>query len=87
MKNKSIYITTIVSPAVLITSIFNNILSGKKHKYLITKTSINGLQDVATEVLKGIDIHIHKTYSLEEYKDAFRNTIEKGSLGKVVFTL
>lgn len=87
MKNKSIYITAIVAPSVFITSIFNNILSGKKHKYLITKTSITGLQDVSNEVLKGIEIHINKTFSLEDFKNAFKNTIENGGLGKVVFTL
>nr|WP_314495605.1 NAD(P)-dependent alcohol dehydrogenase [uncultured Chryseobacterium sp.] len=87
MNDDAIYITALPSLPVFINSFLNNLFSRKKYKFIMMKTNSNDLDLLAANVLKGIDIHISRTYSLAEYREAYENFSKEGAVGKVVITI
>ncbi|MEI3800738.1 MULTISPECIES: NAD(P)-dependent alcohol dehydrogenase [unclassified Chitinophaga] len=87
MKPESTYITVIPSLWNFVHSFSNNIVSGKKYKILLMKSDTESLNRLANDALKGIDIHISKTYPMSDYKEAYKTIIKEGALGKVVFNI
>lgn len=87
MKPESTYITVTPSLWNFVHSFSNNIVSGKKYKILLMKSDTENLNRLANDALKGIDIHISKTYPMSDYKEAYKTIIKEGALGKVVFNI
>lgn len=87
MKSKSAYISAIPSLSGFINSFFNNILSTRKFKYLLMKPDTDGLNLLADQVLRGMDIHISEIYPMSDYKEAYRKFSKEGAMGKAVFNI
>lgn len=87
MKRESTYITVIPSLWNFVHSFSNNIISGKKYKILLMKSDTENLSRLANDALKGIDIHISKSYPMSDYKEAYKTIIREGALGKVLFNI
>lgn len=87
MNRNATYITALPTVSVFINSFFNNLFSKKKYKFIMMKSNSQDLNLLAEGVLKDMDIHISRTYSLTEYKEAYEKFIKEGAIGKVVFNL
>ena len=87
MKNRSIYVNTIPTPLQIITSKLFSPFTRKKNKALVTIVTKRDLKSLAAYASDGLDIKIHKTYSLDEVVDAFEETEKGGAIGKAVFVI
>jgi NADPH:quinone reductase-like Zn-dependent oxidoreductase len=87
MNHKATYITALPTVSVFINSFFNNLFSKKKYKFIMMKSNSQDLNLLADYVVNGMDIHISRTYSLTEYKEAYEKFIKEGAIGKVVFNI
>jgi len=87
MKSKASYITAIPSLPAFINSFLNNIFSGKKYKIMMMKSERESLDFLANEVVKGMDVHISKSYPMSAYKEAYETFSKVSTLGKAVFII
>jgi len=87
MKPKSTYFTVTPSLWNFLHSFLNNMVSKKKYEVLLMKSDTESLNRLANYTLKDFDIHISKTYSMSDYKEAYKTIIKEGALGKVVFNV
>ncbi|MBW8684781.1 NAD(P)-dependent alcohol dehydrogenase [Chitinophaga rhizophila] len=84
MKKQATFVTTLASPLILLKSIFNNLLSGKKLKVLILKPGIEKLERVSELAKNGMSIVVNKTYGLDQVRKAYEETSKGGIVGKSV---
>jgi len=84
----SVYVSTLPNPKDMLTAIFTNLFSSKKHmlvKAHPTQAIYKELCDWTSK--EGVEIIIAKAFSLNEFKEAYRYAKKGGLVGKVVFTL
>ncbi|MFD1875745.1 NAD(P)-dependent alcohol dehydrogenase [Hymenobacter bucti] len=87
MKSRAVFITTLAAPVTLVRSFFNNLFSSRKLKVLIVKPSAEGLQTLAKLAEKDLQIVLAKTYSINQVREAYRETSRGRTIGKSVIVL
>jgi NADPH:quinone reductase-like Zn-dependent oxidoreductase len=88
LKPNSNYVSTLPNPVDMITAVFNNMVSSKKLimvKAHPTKAIYQELCDWVS--LHGLEVPIAKTYSINEYREAYHFARKGSVIGKVVFSL
>lgn len=88
LKENGIYVSTLPTPIDMIKAIFNNLISSKK--CIIIQAAPN--KEILSEInhwleQKNIEIPIAKTFSLEDFKEAYHYAKKGGAIGKVVIKL
>ena len=87
MKDKSIFVNTIPSPPQIVASKLFSPFTNKKNKALVTIVTKKDLKSLADYATDGLDIQIHKTYSMGDVVDGFMESEKGGAIGKTVFTI
>ncbi|WP_338872801.1 NAD(P)-dependent alcohol dehydrogenase [Spirosoma sp. SC4-14] len=87
MKPKAIFVSTLPSPLTLLSSFVNNLFSGKKHKILILKPTVEGLNTLAQLAENDLQIVLDKTYTLSTIREAYREARRGKLIGKSVIVL
>jgi NADPH:quinone reductase-like Zn-dependent oxidoreductase len=84
MKKKAMFITTLPSPVVLLRSFINNLFRGKKLKVLIMKPTAERLNTLTGLAAKDLQIVVSKTYSINEFRNAYSEASKGRIIGKSV---
>lgn len=87
MKQRAVFVSTLPSPLTLIYSFVNNLFSGKKHKILILKPTVEGLNALTHLAKNDLQIVLDKTYSLTNVREAYREARRGKLIGKSVIVL
>ncbi|WP_420152192.1 NAD(P)-dependent alcohol dehydrogenase [Siphonobacter sp.] len=87
MKSKGVFVSTLPSPLTLLSSFLNNLFSGKKHKILILKPTVEGFNTLANLAVTGLQIELAKTYALSDVREAYKEARHQKSIGKSVIVL
>lgn len=86
LQDKSVFINPSPDLGSIIFSIFNNLISGKKIKLLMTKYSQEKLILLTELMNKNLKIKINKTYPFSEVIKAYQDTEKKSPIGKNIVT-
>lgn len=84
MKPSSVHVSLVPGPVKLANSIFNNLFSGKKSKYLLSQPNRKCLERLAEYASSGLDIIVGRTYEFLEYKKAYEESQREGYPGKTI---
>lgn len=87
MKQKAVFVSTLPSPLVLITSFVNNIFSDQTWKILILKPTVEALNTLTHLAEAGLQIVLAKTYRLTNVREAYREASQGKLIGKSVIVL
>lgn len=88
LKPKGIYVSTLPNPLDMLKAFFNNLFSSKKN-IIIQATPT---QEILTEISawlynNEVEIPIAKTFSIDDFKEAYHFAKKGGAIGKVVFII
>lgn len=88
LKPNGIYVSTLPNPVDMLKAFFNNLFSSKKN--IIIQATPN--QDILKEISdllsnNKVEMPIAKTFSIHEFKEAYRFAKNEGAIGKVVFSI
>lgn len=88
LKPNGIYVTTLPTPVDMLKAFFNNLFSSKKN--IIIQATPN--QDIFKEINEllannKVEMPIAKTFTINEFKEAYHFAKNGGAVGKVVFTI
>lgn len=88
LKPKGIYVTTLPAPVDMLKAFFNNLFSSKKNIIIQATPNQDILKEINDLLTKNkVEMPIAKTFSINEYKEAYHFAKKGGSIGKVVFTI
>lgn len=87
MKSRSVFISTLPSPLMLLYSFINNLFSGKKLRILILKPTAVGLQTLSRLAEKDLKIVLDKTYAISQVREAYREASQGKVMGKSIIVL
>lgn len=87
MKSKGVFVSTLPSPMTLLSSFVNNLISGKKHKILILKPTVEGFMALADLAEAGLQIELAKTYALSNVRESYKEARHQKRMGKSVIVL
>lgn len=88
LKPKGIYVSTLPTPVDMLKAFFNNLFSSKKN--IIIQATPN--QEILNEISNWlsdnrVEIPVAKTFSINEFKEAYHFAKKRSTIGKVVFTV
>ena len=88
LKPKGVYVSTLPNPKDMLKAFFNNLFSSKKN-IIIQATPNQDILKQINELLKNnkVEIPIAKTFSINEFKEAYHFAKNGRAVGKVVFTI
>lgn len=88
LKPKGIYVSTLPTPIDMLKAFFNNLFSAKKNIIIQASPSQEILSAISDWLSKNrVEMPIAKTFSINDYKEAYHFAKKGGAVGKVVFTL
>lgn len=87
MKPKAVFVSTLPAPLALIASFINNVFSGKKHKILIVKPTVEGLTTLTKLAETDLQIVLDKTYTFTNVREAYQEARRGKLIGKSVIVL
>ncbi len=87
MKPRSVFVSTLPSPVTLLSSFVTNLFSGKKHKILILKPTVERLTTLTNLAEAGLQIELAKTYPITNIREAYGEARHRKRIGKSVIVL
>lgn len=88
LKPNGIYVTTLPTPVDMLKAFFNNLFSGKKNIVIQATPNQDILREINDLLNKNkVEIAIAKTFSINEFKEAYHFAKNGGAIGKVVFII
>ena len=87
MKSRSVYVSTLPSPAVLLGAFGHNLFSSKKRKVLNLKPSRAYLRQTAHYETEELEVVVSNAYPITAFKQAYTKAVGGGLPGKGVITV
>lgn len=88
MKPKSFFVSTLPNPIDMLKGFFNNLFSSKKFKTVMANPTQDNYRELcAWMTQKGLEITVAKTFSMNDFKEAYQYARKGGILGKIVFSM
>ena len=88
LKPNGIYVSTLPNPVAMLKAFFNNLFANQKNIIIQATPNQNILRQI-NELLTNntVEIPIAKTFTINEFKEAYQFAKSGGAVGKVVFTI
>jgi hypothetical protein len=86
MKPKSVFVSTLPTPQYMLSSFFNNLFSGKKHKIIFAQPTPDDLRALVHGVDSGLEFEI-QSFPIEHFSEAYQYAMKGGIVGKVVISI
>jgi NADPH:quinone reductase-like Zn-dependent oxidoreductase len=88
LKPNGIYVSTLPNPVDMLKAFFNNVFSAKKNIIIQATPTQDILSEISLLLSENkLKVPIAKTFSIDEFNEAYHFAKEGGAIGKVVFTL
>lgn len=88
LKSKGIYLSTLPTPVNMLKAFFNNIFSSEKNIIIQAAPNPSILKEISALLNQNkIEMPIAKTFSIDEFKEAYQFAKKGGLVGKVVFSI
>jgi len=88
MKPNTVFVSTLPNPVDMLKGFFNNLFSSKKFKMVKANPTQDNYRELCAWVAqKGLEITIAKTFSMNDFKEAYQFARKGGTLGKIVFSM
>lgn len=88
MKPNSFFVSTLPNPIDMLKGFINNLYSSKKFKTVMANPTQDNYRELCAWVTeKGMEITIAKTFSMNDFKEAYQFARKGGILGKIVFSM
>ncbi len=87
MNSKSLFLNVTPQPVQIIASLFNNLLTSKKHMVVLSSPSEKQTEKLIKAVNEGLQIEVNKVFPFNQFKEAYQYAEKGGVIGKVVIEI
>jgi NADPH:quinone reductase-like Zn-dependent oxidoreductase len=87
MKPRSVHVNAQPDPKSMAAGFINNLMSGRKRKILMMKTSQDRIATLHKDASTWLQVTVGKTFPMADFRSAYAEVKAMGTLGKAVFTL
>ena len=88
LKPNGIYVSTLPTPIDMLKAFFNNLFSSKKNIIIQATPTQDILREIHDLLANDrLEIPIAKTFSMDDFKEAYHFAKKGGAIGKVIFTI